>query len=114
MILHHRPPVRPGPAPAPAPAPPRSCASGAAASSPGVFLTALTLFGLELHRAFSALAHPGYKHSVRLRVRKDGSAVDGWVLGRVDPLGARDSVVLVDRFTWKNQPAAAATEPETP
>ena len=80
----------------------------------GVFLTALTIFGLELHQAFSALAHPGYKHFVRLRVRKDGSAVDGWVLGRVDPLGARDSVVLVDRFTWKNQPAAAATRPETP
>ncbi len=80
----------------------------------GAFLTALTIFGLELHQAFSALAHPGYKHFVRLRVRKDGSAVDGWVLGRVDPLGARDSVVLVDRFTWKNPRAAAATEPETP
>ncbi|MEP7123965.1 MAG: hypothetical protein ABJE95_23765 [Byssovorax sp.] len=80
----------------------------------GGFLTALTIFGLELHQAFSALAHPGYKHFVRLRVRKDGSAVDGWVLGRVDPLGAHDSVVLVDRFTWKNHPAAAAIEPETP
>lgn len=80
----------------------------------GAFLTALTIFGLELHQAFSALAHPGYKHFVRLRVHKDGSAVDGWVLGRVDPLGARDTVVLVDRFTWKNHKAAAATEPETP
>jgi hypothetical protein len=80
----------------------------------GSFLTALTIFGLELHQAFSALAHPGYKHFVRLRVRKDGTAVDGWVLGRVDPLGARDNVVLVDRFTWKNHRAAAATEPETP
>jgi hypothetical protein len=80
----------------------------------GVFLTALTIFGLELHQAFSALAHPGYKHFVRLRVHRDGSAVDGWVLGRVDPLGARDGVVLVDRFTWKNHKAARATEPETP
>jgi hypothetical protein len=79
----------------------------------GVFLTALTLFGLELHQAFSALAHPGYKHFVRLRVRKDGSAVDGWVLGRVDPLGPKDSVVLVDRFTWQNRRAAAAPAPET-
>ena len=80
----------------------------------GAFLTAITVFGLELHQAFSALAHPGYKHFVRLRVRKDGSAVDEWVLGRVDPLGTRDSVVIVDRFTWKNPSLAAATEPETP
>ncbi|MEO5728452.1 MAG: hypothetical protein ABI134_33875 [Byssovorax sp.] len=79
----------------------------------GAFLTALTLLGLELHQAFSALAHPGYKHFVRLRVRKDGSAVDGWVLGRVDPLGARDSVVLVDRFTWQNRRSTAATSTET-
>jgi hypothetical protein len=75
----------------------------------GTFLTALTIFGLELHQAFSALAHPGYKHFVRLRVRKDGSAVDGWVLGRVDPLASRDSVVLVDRFTWQNRRSPAAT-----
>jgi len=80
----------------------------------GVFLTALTLFGLELHQAFSALAHPGYKHFVRLRVRKDGSAVDGWVLGRVDPLGPKDSVVLVDQFTWQNRRAVAAPLPEIP
>lgn len=79
----------------------------------GAFLTALTLFGLEMHQAFSALAHPGYKHFVRLRVRKDGSAVDGWVLGRVDPLGPRDSVVLVDRFTWQNRRAVAAPLSET-
>jgi hypothetical protein len=80
----------------------------------GGFLAALTIFGLELHQAFSALAHPGYKHFVRLRVRKDGSAVDGFVLGRVDPLSPRDSVVLVDRFTWQNRRAAAASETETP
>ncbi len=80
----------------------------------GTFLTALTIFGLEMHQAFSALAHPGYKHFVRLRVRKDGSAVDGWVLGRVDPLASRDSVVLVDRFTWHNRRSTAATSTETP
>jgi hypothetical protein len=68
----------------------------------GAYLTALTVLGLEQHQAFSALAHPGYKHFVRLRVRRDGSAVDGWVLGKVDPLSKTDPVVLVDRFTWQN------------
>src|SRR5262245_18609723 len=69
----------------------------------GWFLTALTVFGLEHHQAFSALCHLGYKHFVRLRVRRDGSRVDGWVLGRVDPLGKKDHLVLVDQFTWRNQ-----------
>jgi hypothetical protein len=68
----------------------------------GAFLTALTILGLEQHQAFGALAHPGYKHFVRLRVRRDGTQVDGWVLGRVDPLGQKDHVVLVDHFTWQN------------
>jgi hypothetical protein len=68
----------------------------------GTFLMALTLTGLEQHQAFSALAHPGYKHFVRLRVRKDGSAVDGWVLGKVDTLDPKSEIVLVDRFNWKN------------
>jgi len=35
-------------------------------------------------------------------VRKDGSAIDAWVLGKVNPLSARDKVVLVDRFRWMN------------
>ena len=68
----------------------------------GSFLTALTVLGLEQHQAFGALAHPGYKHFVRLRVRKDGRAVEGWVLGKVDPLGDGEPVVLVDRFRWDN------------
>ncbi|EYF04632.1 hypothetical protein [Chondromyces apiculatus] len=68
----------------------------------GAYLTALTLLGLEQHQAFSALAHPGYKHFVRLRVRRDGSAIDGWVLGKVDPLAADEKPTLVDRFTWRN------------
>jgi hypothetical protein len=68
----------------------------------GTYLMLLTLLGIEQHQAFSALAHPGYKHFVRLRVRRDGSRVDGWVLGRVDPLSRKDQVVLVDRFSWKN------------
>lgn len=68
----------------------------------GTYLMLLTLLGIEQHQAFSALAHPGYKHFVRMRVRRDGSGVDGWVLGRVDPLSQKDKVVLVDRFFWKN------------
>ena len=68
----------------------------------GLFFTALTVLGLEHHQGFSALAHPGYKHFVRLRVQRDGSAVDGWVLGQVDPLASGEPVVLVDRFHWEN------------
>lgn len=68
----------------------------------GTFLTALTVLGLEQHQAFSALAHPGYKHFVRLRVRRDGGVVDAWVFGKVDPLSPTDPVVLVDQFRWTN------------
>jgi len=69
----------------------------------GTYLTALTVFGIEQHQAFSALAHPGYKHFVRVRVKKDGSGADAWVFGKVDPLDPADPVVLVDQFSWKNQ-----------
>lgn len=68
----------------------------------GSYLTVLTLLGLEMHQAFAALAHPGYKHFVRMRVHKDGTRVDAFVLGKVDPLRKNEPVVLVDRFTWKN------------
>lgn len=74
----------------------------------GTYLMLLTILGLEQHQAFSALAHPGYKHFVRLRFRKNGSGVDGWVFGRVDPLAKDDEIVLVDRFRWDNPRA----EPE--
>lgn len=78
----------------------------------GTFLMMLTVLGLEQHQAFSALAHPGYKHFVRLRVRRDGSAVDGWVLGKVDTLNEKSEVVLVDRWTWDNPRSTAAREPQ--
>jgi hypothetical protein len=68
----------------------------------GAYLTALTVLGLEHHQGFSALAHPGFKHFVRMRVRRDGSGVDAWVLGQVDPLAPGEPVVLVDRFRWEN------------
>ena len=67
----------------------------------GVFLMLVVTRGLA-HGPFGALSHPGYKHFVRLRFRRDGTAVDGWVLGQVDPLRPGEPVVLVDRFTWKN------------
>ena len=54
----------------------------------GAFLALLTLFGLEETQAFTALDHPGFKHFLRLRVRRDGSAVDFWCLGLTDPLSS--------------------------
>jgi hypothetical protein len=66
----------------------------------GCYLAALALFGLNHDQAFAALGHPGYKHIVRMRARADGSAIDAWVIGLVDPLGAR-TPVLVDRVHFQ-------------
>jgi hypothetical protein len=79
----------------------------------GTYLMLLTVLGIEQHQAFSALAHPGYKHFVRLRFKKDGSGADVWTFGRVDPLASEDTVVLVDHFRWKN-PAFGASGHESP
>ncbi|MBX3260692.1 MAG: hypothetical protein KF782_13445 [Labilithrix sp.] len=68
----------------------------------GVYLTALTLLGLEHQQAFTVLGHPGYKHFVRLCVHRDGK-IDAWVIGKDDVLAEGDPV-LVDRFSW--DPAA--------
>ncbi len=76
----------------------------------GAYLTALTFFGIEQHQAFSALAHPGYKHFVRLRVRRDGRTIDAFVLGKVDPLNAADPIVLIDQFSWKNDGVSAGAK----
>jgi hypothetical protein len=67
----------------------------------GTYLVLLTLFGYENTQAFTALDHPGFKHFVRLRVRRDGSAIDGFCLGLVDPVRSSEPPVLVDAFTWK-------------
>jgi hypothetical protein len=67
----------------------------------GAYLALLTRFGLENTQAFTALDHPGFKHFVRFRVRADGSAVDGWCIGLVDPLASNAQPVLVDSFTWR-------------
>jgi hypothetical protein len=67
----------------------------------GTYLVLLTLFGYENTQAFTALDHPGYKHFLRLRVRKDGSAIDAWSIGVVDPVKGSEGPVLVDSFTWR-------------
>jgi hypothetical protein len=67
----------------------------------GGYLALLTLLGYENTQAFTALDHPGFKHFVRLRVRADGSGIDGWCIGVVDPLGERGNPVLVDQFSWR-------------
>ncbi len=73
----------------------------------GAYLAALTRLGLESTQAFTALGHPGFKHFVRLRIRSDGSAVDGWVIGMVDPLREGQRPVLVDHWTWRPRPSAS-------
>ena len=67
----------------------------------GAFLALLTLLGLEETQAFTALDHPGFKHFVRLRVRKDGSAVDFWTFGLTDPLTPDAKPELVDAGSFK-------------
>ncbi len=68
----------------------------------GVYFMALTILGVAVDQGFGPLAHPGYKHFVRLRFRHDGSGVDAWALGKVDPLDKDSPVVLIDRFFWRN------------
>ena len=64
----------------------------------GLFLALVCVLGLEHQQAFTVLSHPGYKHFVRLCIRTDGR-VDGWVIGKDDPLG-KDEPRLIDRFSW--------------
>ncbi len=67
----------------------------------GAYLALLTARGVEQTQAFTGLDHPGFKHFLRLRVRADGSAVDGWCVGLADPLREGEEPVLVDSFTWR-------------
>jgi hypothetical protein len=67
----------------------------------GGMLTLFTLFGHEHMQALTALDHPGFKHFVRLRVRADGSGIDGWCIGAADPLRAGAQPELVDQFAWR-------------
>jgi hypothetical protein len=67
----------------------------------GAFLALLTFLGLEETQAFTALDHPGFKHFLRLRVRRDGSAVDYWCLGLTDPLAPDAKPELIDHATFR-------------
>lgn len=69
----------------------------------GFYLVLLTLLGLESQQALTALGHRGYKHFVRFVVQEDGSSVDTYVIGLVDPLREGESPVLVDAFRWKRE-----------
>jgi hypothetical protein len=66
----------------------------------GLFFMAVALLGLEHQQAFAVLSHPGFKHFVRLCVHPDGR-VEGWAIGKDDPLGPGDPV-LVDAFGWNS------------
>lgn len=70
----------------------------------GAFLALLTYLGLEQTQAFTALDHPGFKHFLRLRVRRDGSKVDFWCLGLTDPLAADAKPELIDAATFELAP----------
>jgi hypothetical protein len=67
----------------------------------GSYLALLTRLGYENTQAFTALDHPGFKHFLRLRIRADGSGIDGWCIGLVDPLAAGEKPVLVDTFSFR-------------
>lgn len=67
----------------------------------GAYFAVLSWFGLEQTQAFTMLAHPGFKHFVRMRVAEDGSKVECWALGLVDPLDSESDPVLIDHFTWE-------------
>jgi hypothetical protein len=71
----------------------------------GAYLALLTALGYEHTQAFTALDHPGFKHFLRLRVRADGSGIDGYCMGIADPLGESQEPVLVDIFQWRPRPS---------
>jgi hypothetical protein len=75
----------------------------------GAFFAALSALGLENTQAMTALGHPGFKHFVRMRVRRDGSRVDAWVIGLVDPLAPGAVPVLADRWSWEARPATTSS-----
>ncbi|HTM43669.1 MAG TPA: hypothetical protein VL137_01870 [Polyangiaceae bacterium] len=69
----------------------------------GAYLALLTRLGLQHTQAFTALGHPGFKHFLRLRIRKDGRHIDGWCIGLTDPLAPGQEPQLVDQFSWRVQ-----------
>ncbi len=71
----------------------------------GVFLTVLTLLGVEHQQAFTVLGHPGYKHFVRLCIHPDGK-IEGWTIGKDDMLDASEPL-LIDHWEWDPGPPKA-------
>jgi hypothetical protein len=65
----------------------------------GLFLATLCKLGLEHQQAFTVLAHPGFKHFVRLCVHPGGK-IEAWAIGKDDALVPGDPV-LIDYFTWE-------------
>jgi hypothetical protein len=65
----------------------------------GTFLATLCKVGLEHQQAFTVLAHPGFKHFVRMCVHPDGK-IEAWTIGKDDVLAPGDPVEI-DRFTWE-------------
>lgn len=76
----------------------------------GLYLTVLSLLGLEHQQSFTVLGHPGFKHFVRLCVHPDGK-IEAWTIGKDDVL-AEKPPMLIDRFSWryKDEPEPASTE----
>jgi hypothetical protein len=64
----------------------------------GLYLTVLTLIGVEHQQAFTVLGHPGYKHFVRLCVSPNGR-IEGWTIGK-DDVFAKGDPLLIDHFVW--------------
>jgi hypothetical protein len=64
----------------------------------GLFLATLCKIGLEHQQAFTVLAHPGFKHFVRMCVHPDGK-IEAWTIGKDDALAPGDPVEI-DRFEW--------------
>lgn len=70
----------------------------------GAMLALVGRMGLNHAQPYAALGGAGYKHFVRLRVRGprngEGSRIDAWAIGVVDPI--RDpTAVLVDTFSFR-------------
>jgi hypothetical protein len=78
----------------------------------GSYLAWLTRRGIEHTQAFTALDHPGYKHFLRLRVRADGSGIDGYCIGLTDPLAKGAKPELVDHFTWRPKARGSLSSPK--
>jgi len=95
----------------PFPHTPAVLAAAAGAGVLGGFGAAVAICGLawrgvDYTLAYAGLAHPGFKHFLRMRVHQDGSRVDVWCLGKHDPCRENEPVVLVDIFQWPERAAA--------